>query len=242
MPVHHIPHASWADVYDLAYEHSFGLFYSELTQTTIQLITETLHTGGSILDFGAGTGRLSIPLAEKHFDVTAVDPCQEMLDQLALKKSKGMKIHTVCSTMQDFKGCNFDFALCVFTVLLYVLDENALNKALSAAYSALKPEGRLLIDIPSRGIFQGYSTNDERMSRRVSVTPDNEDVYWYEEKLIVNRPGNDAMICSDRFRIRYWPDEVIRNALLSVGFILQADLTHHFYGAGSQYWILKKIS
>lgn len=151
-----------------------------------------------------------------------------------------MKIHTVCSTMQDFTGCNFDFALCVFTVLLYVLDENALNKALSVAYSALKPEGRLLIDIPSRGIFQGYTTNDERLSRSVSVTPDNEDVYWYEEKLIVNRPGNDEITYSDRFRIRYWPHEVIRNALLSVGFILEADLTNHFYGTGSQYWILKK--
>lgn len=88
MPVHQIPHASWADVYDLAYEQSFGLFYSELTKATIELITETLHTGGSIVDFGAGTGRLSIPLAEKHYDVTAVDPCQEMLDQLVLKKVK----------------------------------------------------------------------------------------------------------------------------------------------------------
>ncbi|NLA95511.1 MAG: class I SAM-dependent methyltransferase [Clostridiaceae bacterium] len=76
-----------------------------------------------------GTGRPAIPLAEKNFEVTAVDPCREMLCLLEKIKLAGMKLRTVCSKMEDFKGNNFDFALCVFTVLLYLLDEESLKRA-----------------------------------------------------------------------------------------------------------------
>ena len=33
------PHASWASVYDVAYEQSFGEFYKDLTSVTIEAIT-----------------------------------------------------------------------------------------------------------------------------------------------------------------------------------------------------------
>ena len=46
-----------------------------------------------ILDFGAGTGRLSIPLAGKNFEVTAVDPCFEMLCQGAEKTGRDEVTH-----------------------------------------------------------------------------------------------------------------------------------------------------
>lgn len=99
MPVNRNPHSSWADVYVLAYDRSFGEFYNRLTVAIIQVITDRICPGGSIVDFGAGTGRLSIPLADKGFEVTAVDPCWEMLCQLEQKKREGMKLRTVCSKM-----------------------------------------------------------------------------------------------------------------------------------------------
>ncbi len=83
------PHSSWADVYDLAYERSFGEFYSELTDATVQFIAGIIEPPARIVDFGAGTGRLSVPLAKLGFRVTAVDPCLEMLRQLLQKSSKG---------------------------------------------------------------------------------------------------------------------------------------------------------
>ncbi len=55
------PHDPWADVYDLAYEEEFGAFYATLTQGTVEAITGLLPPQGSIVDFGAGTGRLAIP-------------------------------------------------------------------------------------------------------------------------------------------------------------------------------------
>ena len=134
MPVDSKPHSSWADVYDLVYEHSFRNFYHELTNVTLSVIEDRVNSNNRIVDFGAGTGRLSIPLSKKGFDVVAVDPCEEMLAQLKQKQQNG-KLQTICLKMENFTTDDkFDVALCVFTVLLYLLDEKSLLKALSAAY------------------------------------------------------------------------------------------------------------
>jgi 2-polyprenyl-3-methyl-5-hydroxy-6-metoxy-1,4-benzoquinol methylase len=43
-----------------------------------EVITGLLPPGGSIVDFGAGTGRLAIPLARAGYRVTAVEPSSAM--------------------------------------------------------------------------------------------------------------------------------------------------------------------
>ena len=155
------PHASWAEVYDLVYEQSFGRVYAELTETTVREIEERIQPPAEIVDYGAGTGRLSVPLAATGFNVTAVEPCPEMLKQLKLKSGTD-SIRCVCSKMEDFTGDGkFDVALCVFTVLVYLLDEESLKKSLRAAHNSLKPGGILFIDIPSEFLFEGYSQNND---------------------------------------------------------------------------------
>jgi hypothetical protein len=134
----------------------------------------------------------------------------------------------------------FDMALCVFTVILYLLDEESLKKALSAAYRALNHNGTLLIDIPSRKIFQSYSIKHDQLERVVSVTEENEDIYRYKENLIVMGQSGEESTYSDEFKIRYWPSEYVSNIMVTIGFTLEADLTDHFYGTGSHYWIMKK--
>lgn len=241
MPVNLSPHSSWADVYDLAYKRSFGEFYNQLTEATIQVISDRISSSGRIVDYGAGTGRLSIPLAQKGFDVTAVDPCEEMLNQLKQKKRNGMMLNAVCSKMQDYKGhMEFDIALCVFTVLLYLLDEETLRKSLVAAHASLKPSGMLLIDIPSRAIFQSYSRKDHLIDRTVSVIREQGDVFFYREDLKMRQSNGDESSYSDLFRIRYWPTETVSKVLEEAGFFLDADLSNYFSGTGSHYWLMKK--
>ena len=234
------PHSSWAEVYDLAYQRSFGNFYESLTETTVKLISSRIPPPARIVDFGAGTGRLAIPFAQLGYDVTAVEPCLEMLNQLKTKDSQN-SVKRACSRMEDFKTEErFDVALCVFTVILYLLDEESLKKALLSAHEILKPNGRLLIDIPSRTIFRNYSTKDDLIERRVSVITDNNDIYCYQEELKVKGPNGNESEYSDEFSIRYWPSEHVQNTLAATGFILEVDMTDHFSGSGSLYWIMKK--
>ena len=128
MPITQQPHSSWAEVYDLACETTFSTHYEQLTKNTLRVIGDRITPPAKIVDFGAGTGRLSIPLAERGFEVTAVEPCSAMLKQLE-RKSQQCTLHTVNLKMEDFAGGgNFDMALCVFTVLLYLLDDDSLTK------------------------------------------------------------------------------------------------------------------
>lgn len=236
------PHSSWAEVYDIAYQRSFGKSYERLTRATIESICRMAHPPARIVDFGAGTGRLAIPLAQLGFQVTAVEPCVEMLDQLKLKDSLA-SVRRVCSTMEEFgpeERFDFDVALCVFTLLSYFLDEESLERALSVAYAVLKPDGKLLVDIPSRAIFQSYSASDNLIERSVSVIPENGNTYRYREDLKVKGPNGRESEYSDEFNIRYWPPEYIHETLMAIGFIREAGLTEHLSVAGSDYWIMKK--
>lgn len=97
------PHASWAHIYDRAYELSFGSHYDNLTENTIAAIEQVLGPSGSIVDLGAGTGRLSLPLLDRGYSVTSVEPCQALADELQ-KKRVGTQLDIRVAKMVDFQS------------------------------------------------------------------------------------------------------------------------------------------
>ncbi len=233
------PHASWADVYDLVYEESFGDFYNSLTETTVEQIKDIVESPARIVDFGAGTGRLSIPLAACGYDVLAVEPSGAMLDQMH-KKPGGDAIPSFTGKMQDFQtDTPFDIAICVFTVLIYLLDEESLRRSLKAAYVALRTGGYLLFDVPSRGIFSNFKCNTSLIKRNVIVKPCRDDIYTYEENTTLTRDG-DQTLYTDSFKIRYWGFDKVHQFLTEVGFHSIDDLTFNFVGTGSRYFLVQR--
>lgn len=234
------PHASWASVYDIVYEQSFSDFYHNLTNITIDTITKILKPPSRIVDFGAGTGRLSIPLASMGYDVLAVEPCREMLDQLVIKQNSS-SVNIFHGKIQDFQtDVPFDMAICVFTVLLYLLDEQSLKKSIQAAANALSPEGLMLIDIPSRAIFQSYQRKTQIMDRSVSISQSNEvDIYQYTERTSLKLNGRED-IYTDNFEIKYWSINKAVEIFVENGFSIIKNLSSEFSGAGSSYLLLKK--
>lgn len=235
------PHANWAAHYDDAYELAFGKFYHALTRSTIDNVKHTISPPAKIVDFGAGTGRLSIPLSSEGYDIVAVDPCREILDQLESKAlRKGLKIQTECQRMQDFQADNeYDMALCVFTVLLYLLDEYSLKESIKAAISALRPGGFLLIDVPDAQVFQDYEISNDLITRRVRVEPKGGPIYQYQETTDI-RYSDRSVHYTDNFLIRYWEPNRIREVLTLSGFSLRQDLSQSFAGAGSSYLLMEK--
>ena len=234
------PHDSWASVYELAYRQSFGSFYKQLTDLTIHTIKEHLPIGSSIVDFGAGTGRLSIPLAKEGYKVTAVEPSKAMIEQL-LQKKKDLPIETVTAKMEDVHTVKEqDMALCVFTVILYLLDEKALKKSIESVSASLRSGGLLLIDIPTRDLFDDFHYQDATMERTVTIQPIDDVVYSYHERLTVTDASNEKKEYIDSFRIRYWTLQEVSDVLESSGFELYEDLSDVFSGSGSRYYLLRK--
>lgn len=232
------PHSSWAKYYDAAYARSFGEIYEALTEVTVQNVARIQPPPARIIDFGAGTGRLSLPLAKAGYSVVAVDPCAEMLAVLQCKaETQNLAIETICCRMQDdVQSPPFDLALCVFTVLLYLLDEASLTASLRTAAAVLRPGGRLLIDIPSRQLFHSYRRAASDFVREVRVTAEAENLFRYEEAIRVF-DGERWTDYSDSFQIRLWEQAEVFSALEQAGFFVEEDLSGQFASSGSNYFV-----
>jgi SAM-dependent methyltransferase len=231
------PHSTWAEHYDAVYEGMFGDLYRTLTDLTLRRIEASVRPRARIVDFGAGTGRLAVPLALRGYEVTAVDPCEAMLRQLKLKAGTA-NVVTCASRMQDYRTDQpFDMALCVFTVLLYLLDEQSLRGALEAASRALRSRGLLMIDVPMAAAFSGYHTIWEDMDRRVEVTPLENGLYRYRERTTLGVSGKTY---EDSFSIRYWEEGQVLKYLAEQGFAIRDDLSGEFDGSGSHYFLIEK--
>lgn len=234
------PHSSWAQHYDAAYHRSFGRFYDTLTEATIEFVKNIQLPPARIVDFGAGTGRLALPLTRAGYTVTALDPCAEMLAVLKSKAAKeNLVIQTACCRMQDAMPLPpFDLALCVFTVLLYLLDEDAVKASFQRAAALLRPGGRLLLDIPTRQVFQSYRRSEPDFVRDVHVRPvvETPAMFHYEESTRFME-GNVWVDYTDSFLIRHWEKSQIIGALEQAGLVVEADLSQRFAGSGSEYFL-----
>ena len=142
-----LPHENCAHFYDFVFNNRFGHGLSQLTQRNINDIQSRFPKVIKILDFGAGTGRLAIPLAEMGYEVFAVDQCKKMLQVLQEKaEAKNLAIHT-STTLDNFKHESFDLIISVFTVLHYITSEEVLHGYFRDFKDMLKPGGHYLFDL-----------------------------------------------------------------------------------------------
>jgi SAM-dependent methyltransferase len=234
-------HDSWAEFYDQIYEETFDRFYGWLTTQTLGTVSGIVRPSSRILDFGAGTGRLAIPLAARGHRVTAVEPSGAMLTVLRRKAANaGLDIETIETPMKGFAGDgSCDLAICVFSVIAYVLTEDDLEASFRAAASGLRPGGLLLLDVPNKGVFGSNDVKTDHVERRVSVTAGDGDTFTYEEDTRVKRDGEWIRV-HDRFQIRFWPVRKVRAALAKAGFTVEQDFTAAFSAAGAHYWLCRK--
>jgi len=195
------------------------------------------------VDFGAGTGRLALPLAADGYDVVAVEPSAPMAEQIRTKAtSQGIvcpqiKIETIgrCERLRPA-----DTAICVFTVINYVHGLLGLKAAFPAFARALRPGGRLLLDITDQSLFQSYSVRQPGLDRVVDVTPDPDGYrYHYRETTHVEING-DTVTYEDEFDLWFWPYAALEHMWTTHGFTLLEEVTHRIPGAGAQYVVLQK--
>ncbi len=96
-----------ADLYDLEYVHDYDVpFWLALAR----------REGSPVVECGAGTGRIAIPLAEEGFDVTAVEVSEKMVEK---GRNKNGAVEWVCSDMRNTKlGREYRLVVCAFNSFL----------------------------------------------------------------------------------------------------------------------------
>jgi SAM-dependent methyltransferase len=119
--------------------------YRPDTAATVQFLAE-LADGGELLEFGAGTGRLLIPLAELCKSVIGVDLSSDMVGRLnhdGLPSNLELQV----GNMVDWStGRRFDLVACVFNTLLEIPDRDDQYQALLNAAGLVKGGGFLVIE------------------------------------------------------------------------------------------------
>ena len=97
-----------------------------------------------ILDFGGGTGLLTLPLAKQAKSVTLVDISEKMLEQARLKAEQ-QDIKNIQFLEQDLleKPLEQEFDLIVVCRVLHHMPD--LNEALSLFHQHLRENGQLLL-------------------------------------------------------------------------------------------------
>ena len=125
--------------------------------------TLELKPGASVLDLCCGQGRHSVQLAKHGFKVTGLDLNPEYLD-LASKAAEAakVKIETVAADMREIPFENkFDAIVNMYSSFGYLESEAEDLKVLESAAKALKPGGRLLLDMLNREwAIDNYIQND----------------------------------------------------------------------------------
>jgi SAM-dependent methyltransferase len=220
-------------------ELTFGEIYDRLTSSALDEIRARLRPPASIVDFGAGCGRLSIPLSRAGYEVTAVDPSGAMLDQLRAR-APSLEVETVETPMQRYRARRpHDLALCVFTVIAYILDEETLSQAFTAAAQSLVPDGLLLLDVPQYDMFESFDHDTESIIRHVEIEPIAGPVHAYHERTVLRTPDGSIQY-EDTFRIRHWTLEETLVALDAVGFVPADDISARFTGLGANYLLMRR--
>lgn len=125
-----------ADLYDTEYNHDYDVpFWTSLAE----------REAGPVVEWGAGTGRISVPLAEAGHAVTAVELSENMVEE---GRRKTAAVEWITGDMRNVKlDRRSGLAVCAFNSFLCLLTPDDALDFLRNAWAHLAPEGLLGIEV-----------------------------------------------------------------------------------------------
>jgi len=241
-----LAHDSWAMYYDFVYENTYentyGQSYNEFTENTLNTIVDILPNG-KIIDLGAGTGRITIPLAQMGYEVIAIEKSQPMASIIEQKKKSNMSLEIHINSIADCEDGDVDMVICLFKVLCYTITENELKNIIVSIRNTLKSNGYFFFDLPNKDFFckpKFIHTEDFERTVTLSKQEHDDDVYLYHE-VCKGYMNNVAFEYSDKFFIKYWDIEFFDKMLKEEGFIKIHKEFPQFSKTSSHYQLYKII-
>jgi SAM-dependent methyltransferase len=209
---------AWAEIYDRVHQ-------SPELDATVSLLAD-LAAGGRVLEFGAGTGRLVLPLRERGLEVHGIEASEAMLARMRTKPGGA----DLPLTLGDFTTVrvegSFSLVVLAFHALFNLPTQQAQVGCFRNAAAHLVAGGRFVVEasVPKLVMFEGAETvafdgdgvaGDARpaLQRHDPVQQRMESVYLYVGA------GDPVLL---PITIRYaWPSEIDLMARLA-GLELEA--------------------
>jgi SAM-dependent methyltransferase len=125
-----------SDLYDLEYTHDYDLpFWLSIAEREV----------GPVVEWGAGTGRISVPLAAAGHDVTAVEVSAKMVER---GEEKSESLGWIVGDMRRVDpGRRYGLAVCAFNSFLCLKNVDDALAFLRNARQHLVPGGLLAIEV-----------------------------------------------------------------------------------------------
>ena len=125
-----------------------------------------------VLDLACGTGRMTLELAKRGYDMTGIDLSPEMLDAArTLADEDGNDVLWLCQDMREFELYGtVDAAVCCLDSINHLTDDGDLERCLSLVHNYLIPDGIFIFDINGRFKFENiYADNTYTMEEDGAV-------------------------------------------------------------------------
>lgn len=175
--------------------------------------------GGPILEVGAGTGRLTLPLAREGHALTALDPSPAMLAIARAKAAAaGLAVAFVEGRLPGAMPPREAFAAVLFPADVFLACADAAEQvaALRAAADALAPGGRVALDLPGPGHWLEPAGGGEPLLAFAGDVDGDALLVWHvreddlaaqtrDLRVIYERSGADGIVrrAVARHRLRY---------------------------------------
>jgi SAM-dependent methyltransferase len=153
----------------------YDLLYQDVTED-ISMYLKLLDGNQNILEFGAGTGRVTIPLAEADHNIDAVDIEENMLDTLSKRISKdstlSSRINPILGNMCGYvSGKLYDAIIIPLTSFNYLLTEEEQISCLKSVFNNLKEGGFAIIELISNNTYDDVMLDDKfRFVKKISLS------------------------------------------------------------------------
>src|ERR1051326_3440542 len=131
----------------------YDLRTADVTDDVRFCVEMARSVGGPVLELGAGTGRVTLPLAKTGLVVTGLETSRLMLQRAKLKAdqlSSRLHVEWVEGDITNFSlgGRTFRLILAPFNVLQELRDLNEIEKCLRCVAEHLEPTGKFVAMVP----------------------------------------------------------------------------------------------
>lgn len=147
------------------YDTLVGTDTGEWADYIERIIAEYAPNSKEMLDMGCGTGKLTLELSRRGYDMTGLDSNQDMLakaDDLSRQSGMKDKILWLCQDMTSFELYGtVDVTVSCLDCINHLTSKKDVEKCFSLVHNYLIPDGLFVFDINSQYKFENiYAKSD----------------------------------------------------------------------------------
>jgi SAM-dependent methyltransferase len=205
-----------------------------------------IERGATVLDVGCGLGTQALELSRRGMLVVGLDLSLPMITRAAEEaQQNGLKINFLHTDIREieFEG-TFDAVICLGTTFGF-FDDDSNRDVLARLHNALRPGGRLLLDVVNRDYVLASQPNLVWFQGDECVCMEESDFNYFSSRLIVKRTmmQENGAQSEAEYSIRLYALHEIGKMMGQVGFRVLEVSGHEatrgvFFGVHSQRQII----